>query len=260
MTKHIREIAPSGIENVSRRGVLKGMLSTGGLVLAVHVLPSRSGAGRRRAQMGRRRHAARHGEQSSRFRVDCARRNRHHRLPSLRDGAGRANRHAADRRRRNGGRLGQGESRPGDRRRGQIRQPGHRRLPFDPPFLHADAPGWRRGPHDAGRGRSEALGRRRLRRGGEEPRGHPEVHREEARLWRTRRRRQHDGRPVERQREKTGAATPSACLSRTLRSSATSARKGPISSTASTSRPVAPFMARMSACPGRNTPSSRARR
>ena len=35
MTKHIREIAPSGIENVSRRGVLKGMLSTGGLVLAV---------------------------------------------------------------------------------------------------------------------------------------------------------------------------------------------------------------------------------
>ena len=28
MTKHIREIAPSGIENVSRRGVLKGMLST----------------------------------------------------------------------------------------------------------------------------------------------------------------------------------------------------------------------------------------
>ena len=41
MTKHIREIAPFGIENVSRRGLLKGMLSTGGLVLAVHVLPSR---------------------------------------------------------------------------------------------------------------------------------------------------------------------------------------------------------------------------
>ena len=30
MTKHIREIAPSGIENVSRRGVLKGIVSTGG--------------------------------------------------------------------------------------------------------------------------------------------------------------------------------------------------------------------------------------
>jgi isoquinoline 1-oxidoreductase beta subunit len=42
MTKHLREIAPtSGIENVSRRGVLKGILSTTGLVLAVHVLPSR---------------------------------------------------------------------------------------------------------------------------------------------------------------------------------------------------------------------------
>jgi isoquinoline 1-oxidoreductase beta subunit len=40
MTKHIREIAPpSGIENVSRRGVLKGMAATGGLVLALTVLP-----------------------------------------------------------------------------------------------------------------------------------------------------------------------------------------------------------------------------
>jgi isoquinoline 1-oxidoreductase subunit beta len=43
MTKHLREIAPqSGIENVSRRGVLKGMVSTGGLVLALTVLPHRS--------------------------------------------------------------------------------------------------------------------------------------------------------------------------------------------------------------------------
>src|ERR1700729_811899 len=42
MTKHIREIvSTSGIENVSRRGVLKGILSTTGLVLAVHVMPSR---------------------------------------------------------------------------------------------------------------------------------------------------------------------------------------------------------------------------
>src|SRR5258708_30068124 len=37
MTQHIREIVSvSGIENVSRRGVLKGILATGGLVLAVH--------------------------------------------------------------------------------------------------------------------------------------------------------------------------------------------------------------------------------
>ena len=41
MTRHIRGIAPSGIDNVSRRGVLKGLLSTGGLVLAVTVLPAR---------------------------------------------------------------------------------------------------------------------------------------------------------------------------------------------------------------------------
>ena len=196
MTKHIRElVSASGIENVSRRGVLKGMLATGGLrARGAHcAAPVR----RRRTstQVGRRRHAARHRQQSSGFRVDRARRNRHHRLPSLRHGTGHAHRHAADRRRRNGGRLGQSESRPGDRRRSQIRQPGHRRLPFDPAFLHADAPGGRRGPHDAGGGRGETLGRGRLRRRGEEPRGHSEVDRQEARLWRPRRRRQHDGRP-----------------------------------------------------------------
>jgi isoquinoline 1-oxidoreductase beta subunit len=42
MTKHIRDIASSAIENVSRRGVLKGMVSTGGLVLALTVLPHRA--------------------------------------------------------------------------------------------------------------------------------------------------------------------------------------------------------------------------
>src|SRR3984957_18430893 len=42
MTKHLREIvSTSGIENVSRRGVLKGVLSTTGLVLALTVLPYR---------------------------------------------------------------------------------------------------------------------------------------------------------------------------------------------------------------------------
>src|SRR3984957_2487599 len=41
MTQHIPEIVSvPGIENVSRRGVLKGILSTTGLVLAVHALPS----------------------------------------------------------------------------------------------------------------------------------------------------------------------------------------------------------------------------
>ena len=41
MNKHIREFTSSGIENVSRRGVLKGMVATGGLVLALTVLPHR---------------------------------------------------------------------------------------------------------------------------------------------------------------------------------------------------------------------------
>ena len=72
----------------------------------------------------------------------------------------------------------------------RVRQPGHRRLPLDPPLHRADAPGWRRRAHDAGGGRGQALGRRRLRRRGEEPRGRSEVDRQEARLWRTRRRRQ----------------------------------------------------------------------
>ena len=198
MTKHIRDFAPSGIENVSRRGVLKGMVSTGGLVLALTVMPPPSSA-RRRAQMGRGRHAARHGEQSSRLRVDSARRNRHHRLPPLRHGARRANRHAAHRRRRARGRLDKSENRAGDRRRGQIRQPGHGRIAFDPSFLRADAPGWRRRAHDAGRGRGQALGRRSVRRGGEEPRGRSEVDRQDARLRRTRRRRQQADRPADRQ-------------------------------------------------------------
>jgi len=42
MTKHNREIAPSCIENVSRRGVLKGIVSTGGLVLALTILRHRA--------------------------------------------------------------------------------------------------------------------------------------------------------------------------------------------------------------------------
>src|SRR5260370_3065141 len=44
MTQHIREFALAGVENVSRRGVLKGILSTTGLVLAVTLLPSRLAA------------------------------------------------------------------------------------------------------------------------------------------------------------------------------------------------------------------------
>jgi isoquinoline 1-oxidoreductase subunit beta len=41
MTKLIRDLAVAGIENVSRRSVLKGMFATGGLVLSVSVLSPR---------------------------------------------------------------------------------------------------------------------------------------------------------------------------------------------------------------------------
>ena len=39
MTNHLRELRSLSIENVSRRAILKGMLSTGGLILAVSILP-----------------------------------------------------------------------------------------------------------------------------------------------------------------------------------------------------------------------------
>jgi isoquinoline 1-oxidoreductase subunit beta len=41
MTKHVRKPPASAIENASRRSVLKGILSTGGLTLAVRILPIR---------------------------------------------------------------------------------------------------------------------------------------------------------------------------------------------------------------------------
>jgi len=41
MTRHIGDFAPPAIENVSRRGLLKGMAATGGLVLALTILPNR---------------------------------------------------------------------------------------------------------------------------------------------------------------------------------------------------------------------------
>ncbi len=41
MTKIVRELSASGIENVSRRGVLQGLFATGGLVLAVSLAPTK---------------------------------------------------------------------------------------------------------------------------------------------------------------------------------------------------------------------------
>ena len=99
MTQHIRELAPSGIENVTRRGLLKGLLATSGLVLAVAILPPRA-ARADAPKWGA--DGMPHGtvNDPQRVRVDRGGRNRHHRLPSLRNGPGRAHRHAVDRRRR----------------------------------------------------------------------------------------------------------------------------------------------------------------
>ncbi len=262
MTKHIREMASaSGIENVSRRGVLKGILSLAGLVLAVarHAVAVRRWP-TRAPKWGA--DGMPHGtvDNPLAFVVDRARRHRHHRLPSLRDGTGRTHRHAADRGRRAGGRLGPGEGGPGAGRRGQVRQSGHRRLAVDPRISSCRCAGAAPPPADAGGGRSETLGRGHLRRRGEEPRGHPEVDRQDARLWRARRRRQHDGRPVECQPRKTGAATP---VSLPLKDPSEFRYIGKEGTNIvdgfdiTTGRAI---MARTSACPGRSTPSSRARR
>jgi isoquinoline 1-oxidoreductase beta subunit len=60
--------------------------------------------------------------------------------------------------------------------------------------------------------------------------------------------------------EKSGSATPVSLPLKDPSEFRYIGKEGPISSTASTSRPVAPFMVRTSACPGRNMPSLRARR
>ena len=141
----------------------------GGLVLAAGFSSAASAADPPKYGAGR--HAQRLERRPARVRGHRRRRHRLHRLPPLRDGAGRAHRHAHDRGRRARGRL---EARPrgaGHRGREALRQPGHRRLAQHPPFLRAHAPLRRGGSHHArGRGRRE-VGRAGLRGGGEEPRG-----------------------------------------------------------------------------------------
>jgi isoquinoline 1-oxidoreductase beta subunit len=189
MTKHIRELAKFGVENVSRRGVLKGILSTTGLVLAVSVLPQRPAL----ADAPKWGAAGMpHGTVNNPLAF----------VSITPDGAVAIVCHRSE--------MGQGVrtgmplivadeleadwakvkvvQATGDET--EIRQPGHGRIAFNPPFHIADAPSRRRGPHDARGGRSEALGRSGLGRRSDESRGHSEVHREEARVWRTRRRRQ----------------------------------------------------------------------
>ena len=105
--------APLVIANVSRRKFLQGASALGGLVLAVGLPRIRARGGP--AQVRRGWHAARLGRQPAGIRRDRRGRHRQHRLPSLRDGPGRAHRHADDRRRRARSRLGARARRAGDR-------------------------------------------------------------------------------------------------------------------------------------------------
>ena len=138
--KHIR------VENVSRRSILKGLGIAGGFVLAAPVM-SRTAF---RLRDRRRQDAARRRGRSPRVRLDRPRRHRHHRRAPRRDGNRRADQPAADRRRRDGSRLVARPRPAGARRRGQIRQPGYRRLAQHAALSDPDAPDRRLGAHDAG--------------------------------------------------------------------------------------------------------------
>ena len=171
---------PLVIANVSRRKFLQGASALGGLVLAVGCAEIRARRGP--AQVRRGRHAARLGRQPAGIRRHRRGRHRQHRLPSLRDGPGRAHRHADDRRRRARSRLDARARRAGDGRRSALRQPGHRRLAQHAPFLHADAPLRRcRAPDAGSRGRRtlEGAGQRSA---GEEQRGRAYADRPASRL------------------------------------------------------------------------------
>ena len=77
-------------------------------------------ARRRSAEVRRGRHAQRLGRQPAGLRRHRRGRHGHHRLPPLRDGAGRAHRHADDRRRRARSRLEARARRAGARRREEV--------------------------------------------------------------------------------------------------------------------------------------------
>ena len=115
-------------------------------------------------------------------------RHRHHRGGTRRDGHRRRAHHPADdRRRRARCRLGEGAHRAIAGRRGDLRQPGYRRLAQRAPLHPADAACAAPRHADAGAGRRQALGRRG-RRGRRRSIHEVDAHavRAQARLWRTR--------------------------------------------------------------------------
>ena len=174
--------------NVSRRSFLKGTAWGTGAVIAASILPFGARQGVRDLSAWRPRHAARHRHRPACVRLDRARRHGHDRRPPLGDGHRLAHQPADGDRRRDGGRLGAGQDRPGAGRRAQIRQPGHRRLAQHAPPHPVDAPDRRDGARDAEGGRGQAVGGRRRRGQGGQPRGPARGTGQQARLRRSRRR------------------------------------------------------------------------
>ena len=97
MTKPVRHLSTSLIENVSRRGLLKGVLATGGLVLSAQILTPRALADDVKYGADDMPHGTINNPLA--FVSIAPGRHGDHRLPPLRDGSGRAHRHADDRRR-----------------------------------------------------------------------------------------------------------------------------------------------------------------
>ena len=156
MTKHIRELAPSGIEKVSRRGVLKGLFQ-----------PAGSSRRNRSAPRPARADAPTWGADGM---PHCTANNPLAFVSIAPDGTVTIVCHRSE--------MGQGvrtgmplivadeleadwtkvkiAQATGDEV--QIRQPGHGRLALAPPFHRADASGRRRRAHDAGGGRRQKWG------------------------------------------------------------------------------------------------------
>ncbi len=238
MTKHIRELAPSRIENVTRRGVLKGILSTTGLVLAVSILPHRPALAADAPKWGAA--GMPHGTVNNPLAF----------VSIAPDGAVTIVCHRSE--------MGQGvrtgmplivadeieadwakvkiaqatgdEAKYGNQDTDGSRSTRH----FMTPMRQCGAAA--RMMLEAGRG--QALGRRRF----------PMSRRGTTRSCRNRPARRSALASLPPTPARWTSRPPTSCVSRTRRSSATSARKAPISSTDSTSRRVAPNTARTSAC------------
>ena len=146
------------IENVSRRGFLRGLIATGGLVVAAEFVPTRGAFAAYRHRRGQ--DAAGRRQRPACLRLDRPERARDDRRAPRRNGHRLAHQPADGGRRRARSRLVARQGRAIAGRREEIRQPEHRRLAQPAPFHPADAPMRRRGAAHARSRRRAALGRR----------------------------------------------------------------------------------------------------